>query len=450
MASFTIRKGLDLLLHGEPDQSIREGHPTRRLALLGDDFPGLKPTMAVKEGDRVKLGQLLFTDKKRPGVRHTSPGCGTVSSINRGAKRKFESVVIDLEGDEEETFTSFAMGDLESLPRESVQAPLVASGLWAAFKTRPFGKAPALESVPRSIFVTAMETTPLAPDPAVVLRECREFFLHGLTLLTRLTDGKVHLCIRPGSDIPRGDHPTVVVSEFGGPHPAGLPGTHIHFLDPVSEKRTVWSINYQEVVAIGRLFLTGRLSVERIIALGGPGIRNPRLIRTRLGAAVEDLLQGEVVEGRFRVLSGSVLTGRQATGEHGFLGRFHQQISTLPEGGQREFLNWVMPGFDKFSIKPVFVGALGGHRRPFNFTTSTEGSERAMVPIGMFEKVMPLDILPTFLLRALSVGDDDQVQALGGLELVEEDLALCSFVCPGKGDYGPMLRASLERIEKDG
>lgn len=446
----TIKKGLNLPISGCPQQTIDDGSQVKSVALVADDYIGLKPTMAVQQGDAVKLGQLLFTDKKNPGVQFTSPGCGTVTAVNRGAKRAFQSVVIELEGDGEESFVSYDNTDLTTLTADQVRENLLNSGMWTAFRTRPYSKVPAADAVPHSIFVTAIDTSPLAADPSTVLAENPTEFIYGLQVVRHLSAGNIFLCKAPGADIPGGDLDFVKVTEFAGPHPAGLPGTHIHSLDAVSEKKTVWHVNYQDVLAIGRLFVTGRLPVERVIAIGGPVARNPRLIRTRVGANLTNLLADELEDGDNRVVSGSVLAGRTATGPFDFLGRHHLQVSALAEGREREFLGWNKPGFDKFSVKRVFASALSGSAKKFGFTTATEGSPRSMVPIGSYEKVMPLDILPTFLLRALEVGDTEQAQALGCLELDEEDLGLCTFVCPGKTDWGPLLRKNLTTIEREG
>lgn len=446
-----ISKGLKIPIDGNPAQAIHDGARVDSVGLVGDDYVGLKPALAVRAGDRVKLGQLLFEDKKNPGARYTSPGCGRVVAIHRGAKRKFESIQIGLDGDEEEeTFASYEQADLGRLSRQQVLDNLVAAGLWTALRTRPYGKVPSPATMPHSIFVTAIDTNPLAADPAIIIAQDRDFFTDGLRAVARLTEGLVFLCQSPGASIPGGELEAVRMVEFDGPHPAGLPGTHIHLLDPVSDKKTVWQLNYQDVIAIGRLFRTGRLDVRRVVALGGPGAHNPRLLRTRLGANVDELTAGELRDGEVRVVGGSVLCGRQSVGPRRFLGRYHLQVSCLKEGRQREFLGWAGAGWKKFSIKPVFASAIFGDRRKFQFTTSLAGEPRAMVPIGMYEKVIPLDILPTFLLRALIVGDTVQAQALGCLELDEEDLGLCTFVCPGKYDYGTILRENLTRIEVEG
>lgn len=441
-----IKKGLDLPIAGEPEQIIEDGPAVGSVALIGPDYVGMRPTMAVSEGDQVKFGQVLFEDKKTPGVFFTAPGSGRVVGVNRGAKRALQSVVIQLEGDAEETFDQHADVPLEQLSREQVQEKLIASGLWTALRTRPFSKIPAPGSAPHSLFVTALDSNPLAADPQVVLAGHEEDFAHGLTVLGRLTEGAVYLCKETGAAVDAGG---VDIWEFEGPHPAGLVGTHIHYIDPVGSEKAVWHIGYQDVIAVGKLFTTGRLWTERVVALGGPGVVRPRLLRTRLGACIGDLVEGELLDGNYRIVSGSVLSGRTASGPFDFLGRYGLQISVLAEGGQREFLGWQKPGFDKFSVKSIFASKLFPGKR-FAFNTSTEGSKRGMVPVGSYEQVMPLDILPTYLLRALIVEDTDQAQLLGCLELDEEDLALCTFVCPGKYEYGSILRRNLEIIEKEG
>ncbi len=445
-----IRKGLDLPIAGAPSQEIDEAPPVSRVALVGDDYVGMKPKMLVQVGDPVKLGQVLFEDKKTPGVPYTSPGSGKVVAVNRGAKRKFESIVIELAGEEEESFPAFDATELDDLDREKIQELLIQSGLWTVLRTRPYSRVPDPGSVPHSIFVTAMDTNPLAADPAAIIQGRSDDFRHGLRVLSRLTDGQVFVCQQSGADIPGDEIPRVLIQTFAGPHPAGLAGTHIHFLDPVSDQKTVWSINYQDVIAMGRLTTTGRLDLERVVSLAGPAVKNPRLIRTRVGAAVDELTAGELNRDNVRVISGSVLSGRQASGGYAFLGRTHLQISAIAEGAPRAFLGWALAGFNRFSVRRLYASALFGRDRKVAFSSSTEGSPRAMVPIGSYEKVMPLDIDPPYFLRALIVGDSEKAQELGCLELDEEDLALCTFACPGKYNYGPLLRDVLTHIEKEG
>lgn len=436
-------------ISGIPEQQISPCAPPRHVAILGDDYVGMRPTMLVQEGDSVIKGQALFEDKKNPGVLFTAPASGTVVAINRGERRILQSVVIRIEGDGEREFTRHDSSELATLPRQAVQSQLLESGLWTALRTRPFSKTPVPDTVPAAIFVTAMDTNPLSADPQPLILAQRQAFDAGLTLLTRLTEGKVHVCQANGGKL--GGHPQgqVTFNTFAGPHPAGLVGTHIHFLEAVSLTKQVWHLNYQDVIAIGKLFTTGQLCTERVIALGGPQMRNPRLVRTCMGADINELLVDETLEGENRHISGSVLSGRHAVGAQAYLGRFHLQVSVVKEGREKELFGWVMPGKEKFSVTRTTLGHFLRNKL-FNFSTDTNGGERAMVPIGNYERVMPLDILPTMLLRDLLAGDTDSAQALGCLELDEEDLALCTYVCPGKYEYGPVLREVLTRIEQEG
>jgi Na+-transporting NADH:ubiquinone oxidoreductase subunit A len=450
----TIKKGLDLPIAGEPRQIIEPSNRPSQVAILGEEYVGLKPTMLVEVGDRVKKGQGLFEDKKTPGVLFTAPASGQVVAINRGERRILQSVVIrcdDSEASDEQIYFDI-YDDIATLSRHVVQAQLVQSGLWTALRTRPFSRVPALESTPAAIFVTAMDTNPLAAEPRLIIAEQADAFKAGLQVLSRLTQGKIYLCQDKGEAIVADLSPMsqLEVRRFDGVHPAGLVGTHIHFTLPVSLERQVWHIGYQDVIAYGKLFQTGQLYTDRVIALGGPSVLNPRLLRTQLGAALTTLVDGEIKPGHNRVVSGSILSGHTAVGPHDFLGRFHNQVSVLAEDAQHHVLAWVRGGSDKFSITRAVTSRLFGASKLFEFTTHQGGSARAMMAFGQLDRVMPLDILPTLLVRDLVVRDTDEAQALGALELDEEDLALCTFVCPGKYDFGKELRACLDVIEREG
>lgn len=442
-----IKKGLDLPLGGAPVLRIDNGPQLSRVALLGRDYLEMKPELRVNEGDLVKLGQPLFVDKKHPAVVFSAPGAGRVMAINRGERRAFVSLEIKLEGDDECRFSPISEEKLASLTAEQVEEALLESGLWPALRTRPFSKVPEPGTRPAALFITAMDTNPLAADPQMVIAERPHEFSVGLRALRHLSSGKTYLCQAAQAQIPAVEG--IDVRRFAGCHPAGLVGTHIHFLEKVNQKRCVWHVGYQDVIAIGYRLLHGRLLSERIIALGGPGVKEPRLLRTRAGACLSELLAGQLESGDQRIVSGSVLSGHKAEGACDFLGRYHNQVSVLTEARRREFLGWAMPGFDKFSVKRLFAASLLP-RRPLSLTTSTHGSLRAMVPTGAFEQVMPLNMKITWLLRALLTLDTDLAQNLGCLELDEEDLALCSFVCSGKMNYGAHLRQTLLKIEKEG
>jgi Na+-transporting NADH:ubiquinone oxidoreductase subunit A len=362
--------------------------------------------------------------------------------------------------DEFQPFEAYKGGDPASLGADDVRGLLVESGLWSSFRTRPFSRIPAGDATPDAIFVTATDTAPLAARPSVVIRERRQDFDLGLKLVATLTEGTTFLCISGHGDADEGVTAPVQVEKFEGPHPAGTAGVHIHLLSPVSRQRTVWTIGYQDVIAVGELFRTGKLPVERVISFAGPCVKEPKLLRTRLGASIPDI-GGDRYEGiEPRVISGSVLTGKKA-GEpvFAFLGRYDLQVSVVEEGRKREFLAWAGPGFQYFSVFPVFASKVFDvmtrtveHFRPktYEFDTNTNGSLRAMVPIGLYEKVMPIDVVPSYLLRSLVVGDLEQAEKLGALELDEEDVALCTFVDPGKVEYGPILRRNLDTIFKEG
>ncbi|MEI6146902.1 MAG: Na(+)-translocating NADH-quinone reductase subunit A [Methylococcales bacterium] len=447
---FIIKEGLELPITGGPKQIIEDGNSVSTVAILGTDYVGMKPTMLVSEGESVKLGQALFTDKKNPGVTFTSPGAGVVKSIFRGEKRALQSVVIELKGSAQVSFDQYSESDLVNLTAEQVKANLVASGLWTTLRTRPYGKTPALDSTPSAIFVTAIDTRPLAADPAIIIRERSNDFNNGLTVLANLTAGKLYVSKATGADIAVANVATV--AEFSGPHPAGLPSTHIHFIDPVNINKFAWHLDYQAVIAIGALFTTGKLNVERVISLAGPTVKNPRLVRSRVGANTDDLVAGELLDDvESRIISGSVLYGHTASDWSAYLGCYSNQVTALQEGRAREFFGWIVPGKDKYSSLNVYTSSVDRKdNRLFPLTTDKNGSNRAIVPVGAYEAVMPMDILATPLLKSLIIGDSDQAQLLGCLELDEEDVSLFTFVDPGKHDFAPVLRANLTKIEKEG
>ncbi|MEM9604740.1 MAG: Na(+)-translocating NADH-quinone reductase subunit A [Pseudomonadota bacterium] len=441
--TISLTKGLDIPIDGQPRQTIEDAPLVSSVAVLGRDYHGLKPTMAVQQGDRVVGGQVLFTDKRNPGVRFTAPGSGTVSAIHRGARRVLQSVVISL--DNEDAKRDFEAVDADN--GEAVRALLIDSGLWTGLRTRPYSKVPAVDAVAAAIFVTAIDTRPLAQDPGVVLEKQASEFETGLRALASLAP-VVNVCVGSGTGVPSPSVDRVHYHHFDGPHPAGLAGTHIHQLHPVTQQSHVWTVGYQDVLAIGKLVGRGELSFERVVSLAGPMVSEPRLLRTRLGASTDDLVEGQLKDGAKRVLSGSVLDGFNAQGASAWLGRHSQQVVALADGRPRQFMHWVNPLLKGwYSSLPVFFGG-GGPNVSFN--TSQNGSRRAMVPIGNYERVVPHDVLITQLLRALLVRDTDEAQRLGALDFDEEDLALCTFVCHSKYEYGQALRESLDIIERDG
>lgn len=453
-----LSKGLDIPIAGAPDAIVEAGAPVQSVALLGNDYIGLKPRMLVEVGDKVELGQTLFIDKRDPAVQFTAPGSGIVSAINRGARRTLQSVVVDLtepektHADKTVQYPELVGSDPASLAKDKICSALHNSGLWTAFRARPYCKVPQSDSSAQSIFVTAIDTRPLAGNPEPAVAEQLEAFSLGLNILKRLTRGPVNVCTGPEWSLPLNLDQQIRHIRFSGPHPAGLPGTHIHHLAPVSSEHTVWHIGYQDVIAFGVLFGSGKIWTNRTIALGGSSFARPRMITTRLGASINDLVRNEMAPDSAtpqRLISGSVLEGRSATAAEAWLGRYHLQVSAVTDTGRRKLLGWL----GLFDGNYSFASRISRSQRQASlheFSTAQFGRPAALIPIHAFDRVMPMDMLPIPLLRALLTGDTDQAQALGCLELDAEDLALCSFVCPGKNDYGAALQLNLEQIERDG
>lgn len=447
-----LKKGLDIPITGAPEQRIEDVQPVVSCALTGMDYLGLKPKMEVAEGDRVKLGQPLFRDKRFPSVAFTAPAAGVVRSINRGARRVLQSVVVDIDDSAGAVrFFACEAAAIDRLGREAVVRNLLESGLWPCLRTRPYSKIPDPDTQPQAIFIQAIESAPLAADPAVVIGEAPEDFINGVRLVSKLTAGETYVCQRTGAALPQVSAERVVTAGFDGPHPAGLPGTHIHFLHPAAADRVVWTLHYQDVMAVGELFRTGHLPTSRVVSIAGPAAARPRLIRTRVGAAIDQIVADEVGMRPARVISGDVLTGHTVQDPFTYLGRYHRQITLMPDASPRELLGWVLPGVNKFSTARVHLRHLLGRiRKALPMNTSLNGSARAMIPIGLYEDMIPMDVLATQLLRAILVMDTEMAQALGVLELDEEDLALCTFICHSKYEYGMALRNCLNKIEAEG
>lgn len=447
MQTFKLKKGLDLPVEGAPEQKIQPGPEYSSVGILGGDYIGLKPRMLVQEGDQVQRGTPLFCHKDAPDAMMVAPLSGKVVAINRGARRVLQSVVIEVSDANDNGVDFSGIGDADTA--EGVTAKLCAAGLWTAFRTRPYSKMPEPGTKPAAIFVTAMDSDPLAGDAALIIADAGEAFAKGLEAVAKLTEGRTYLCQKDGDSIPGADLPGVEAAAFSGPHPSGLAGTHIHFLEPLVGDKQVWTIGYQDVIAIGRLMHTGHLDPSVVIALSGPGARQPRLIRTVMGASTDDLTRNEVnVDGVARIISGSILSGGHAEGPHAYLSRFARQITIIREDHDQHTLGWILPMPSKYAVQPVLGSAFA--KKLFAFTSNLNGGRRAMVPTGTFEQLMPQDYLPTQLLRALLVMDTDTAQALGALELDEEDLGLVGFACPAKYEYGLALRDCLSKIEKEG
>jgi Na+-transporting NADH:ubiquinone oxidoreductase subunit A len=419
-----IESGLDLSIAGAPAGDTFQEKTVASAAILGRDFPGVKFELMAEQGRPVKAGEALLRDRHRPSIVFASPISGTMGSINRGARRALVSLTVI--GDGADDTVVFDVADAPS--RDRIRRLMLESGLWPALRTRPFGHIPDPAGEPKALLVTAIDTEPLAPDPAPIIAAHASHFCRGVDTLSQLTESPLYLCQAGNADIPVGESKRLRIASFDGPHPAGLPGVHINQLCPIGfDGAEVWHIGYQDVIALGCLMATGRSWMQRIVSLAGPSVAEPRVISVALGAAIDEVVAGELKDDGARVISGSVLSGHIAFGSEAYLGRHHRQITALPEANQQRVAPW---------RRAVFDTALGGAPGP-------------LIPTGDFERVAPPGVLAVPLLRALLVGDVDRARDLGALELVEEDVMLLSYVCPSKTDYGALLRKVLEQLHRE-
>ena len=449
---FKVSKGLNIPINGSINVERINSVSARSVALLGEDYHGLKPTMLVQEGNVVIKGQNLFEDKKNPGVKFTSPISGKIVEINRGERRTFLSMVIEknINSTSEVSFESFQ--DISKLSKDLVIENLIESGVWTSFRTRPFSKIPKINDEPEEIFISLISSDPLSLDPEFYLKKHIDDFNFGLEVISYIPKNCVHISTSSNFDLSKITSDKIKYHEFEGLHPVGLVGTQIHRISPVSMNKTVWTINYQDVVMIGKLFKSGSLDTSRTVALCGPQVSEPCLMETEIGASISEISAGKTLEGNNRFVSGSVLCGREANSYTNYLGRYSSQVSVLREveKDDREFLNFLRPGLKKHSVLPVFLTKLKEKFLKLNYTTAMNGADRAIVPIGIFEDIFPYNIMITQLLKSIVIGDTELAQKLGILELDEEDLSLCTYACPSKYDYGSLLREMLTKIEEEG
>ncbi len=449
MSNFRIRKGKNIKLKGAAERNIVDISLPHQLAVQPQDFPGLKPRLAVKVGDVVKVGSPILIDKDVEGLKVVSPASGKVAEINRGEKRALLSIVIETDGNQEsESFQKFTKDSIATQSREDITNHLLNAGLWPIIRQRPFSKIAKPHANPKAIFVHAMNTEPLAPDLDFILENSFCDFQAGLDVLKKLTDGEVHLCIAEDAKSKAlTEAKNVQTHRFAGAHPTGNVSTHMHYVDPVHKGDFVWYVEVQDVLRIAALFLEGQYPVERLAAVTGEGVKNAVYVRTHVGAPVSSLLQGSNLDG-MRCISGSILTGKDI-GAKGFLRFYDAQVTIIPEGGKRELLGWLVPGFKKYTFSKTFASAfLPGHQ--VSLDTDTHGSDRAIVVNNVYDSLNTLEILPYFLLKAVISENIEDAEALGILECDEEDFALCTFACPSKTDVGGIIRQGLEMIEKEG
>ncbi len=442
-----LRKGLNIRLAGKAEKILLPEVAVTRYGVRFADFPGLVARLEVQEGDKVMAGSVLFHDKAFPEIKYVSPVSGVVREIIRGEKRLLTEVVIEQEGTGR---VDFGTADPLSLSREEVKEKLLKSGLWPVLRQRPYHIVARPGVVPRDIFISAFDTAPLAPDLDFAMANVHGGHLQsGINALSRLTDGKIHI-----SNDTEGSRVTEIKNlknaefyRFSGPHPAGNVGVQIHNISPVSKGEVVWTLDLQDVVAIGRLFDTGYHDREKVIALAGPGVQNRKYHRIRPGASVSGILKGNLVEGNHRIISGNVLTGKKISPDGSF-GFYDNMVTVIPEGDYHEFLGWAAPGLKKFSYWRTFLSRLVPARE-YRLDTNLHGGNRAFVVTGHYENVLPMDIYPVHLLKAILAGDIEMMENLGIYEVAEEDFALCEYIDPSKTEIQELIRSGINMMIKE-
>ncbi len=443
-----IKKGLDINLKGKADKIYQRANRASSYAVKPTDFHGIRPKLMVKVGDEVKVGTALFFDKYNPDVMFTSPVAGKVKTISRGERRKILEVVV--EAADKDSFEDFKVKEPVEMERGEIISVLKKSGLWPSIKQRPFAIIANAEKMPKSIFISGFNSAPLAPDMDFIIKDYASEFQKGIDVITKLTEGKVHLSLN--ADYPAcktyAEATGVEKHYFQGPHPAGNPGIQIHHIDPVLKGQYVWYIGPLDVVRIGQLFLNGKLDNNTVVALVGSEVEKPVYYKMIRGAAVESILSGNLkADGHNRIISGDVLTGDAIT-KVGHLGYYHNQVTVIPEGNYHEFIGWALPGFSKYSVSRSFFSWLMP-KKEFALDTNLHGGKRAYVFTGEYDKVLPMDLFPVHLIKSILYEDIDEMEKLGIYEVAEEDFALCEFVCTSKTNVQQILRNGLDLMKKE-
>ncbi|MGB4400308.1 MAG: Na(+)-translocating NADH-quinone reductase subunit A [Daejeonella sp.] len=442
-----ITRGLNIKLAGEATKSLSNHTQAETFAVCPADFHGLSPKLMVKEGDEVLAGSPILYDKNNESIKFSSPVSGEIIEIVRGDKRKILEVKILADRD----IRYLDHGGIKSsgLSREAVIEHLLKSGTWPFIRQRPFGIVANPQIVPKSIFISAFDSNPLAPDIDFVLKGKESLFQAGLDVLQQLTDGKVHLNIHTELNSSSYDnYQNVQINKFSGPHPAGNVGVQIHHIDPLNKGEFIWTVNAQDVIVIGNLFEKGIYNARKIITVAGSQTLKPAYFQVLAGCNIKNLLKEVgLKDGDKRFISGSVLSGSRISSE-GFLGFYDSQVTVIPEGNQAEFLGWLRPGLEKFSVSRAFFSWLNPSKK-HELNTNLHGEERPFVVTGEYEKVFPMDIYPVQLLKSILIEDIEQMEKLGIYEVVEEDFALCEFVCTSKIKSQEIVRKGLNMIQSE-
>ncbi|MFR9534007.1 MAG: Na(+)-translocating NADH-quinone reductase subunit A [Rikenellaceae bacterium] len=444
-----LRKGLDINLQGAAETSLEKLPLAKQYALSPLDFEGVTPKLLVKVGDKVEAGSPLFYNKADERIIFTSPVSGTVSAINRGEKRKILSVVVD--ADSTQTYKEFPMLNTKSAKREEIVEMLLNSGLWSMLIARPYGIIADPNQMPKAIFVSTFDSAPLAPDYNFVLSGELSNIQKGVEVLGRLTEGKVHFGARQGAASPLSNVAGVETTTFSGKHPIGNVGTQIHHIDPINKGEVVWTINIQDLAIVGRLFSTGKVDMTKIVAVAGSEVTAPKYYQIISGAPVSSMLKGGIKEQKenekVRVISGNVLTGTKIS-EDAYITFYANMITVIPEGDTYELLGWIMPRFNKFSVSRSYFSWICP-KKQYRLDANLNGGERPFIMSDVYEKYLPMDILPVYLIKAILAGDIDKMENLGIYEVIEEDLALCEFVDPSKINMQQILRDGINLMIKE-
>lgn len=445
------KRGLDIQINGRAKETIAKVLISKTIAILPDDYHGITPKVVVKEGDIVKAGSPVFHDKTFDAINFVSPVSGKVLSVNRGERRKVMSIMI--ESDEKFAYEKFAVQPIEKLTGEEIKELIQKSGLWVYIKQRPYDVIANPDKSAKAIFISSFDSAPLSPDNEFVMAGQMKDFQTGIDALSKLTDGKIHLGLKAGINSVFSTVKNVEFTSYEGPHPIGNAGIQINKVNPVNKGEIVWTINAQDVLFIGRLFNQGIVDLKRTIALTGPEVKDPQYYQTYPGCCVEDIVKNNVTENAtLRYINGNVLSGQQVQ-LNGFVNPYATQISVIKEGSDHhEMFGWAMPRFNKFSVSHTyFTGILQNifGKKKFEYDARILGGRRAIIMSGEYEKVLPMDILPEFLFKAMIAGNIDKMEALGAYEIAPEDVALCEFVCTSKLPLQEIVRTALDNMKKE-
>lgn len=442
-----LRKGLDIKLQGKADKIFMRAERATSYAVKPTDFQGIMPKLVAKPGDEVKVGSVLFFDKYNPEIKFTSPVSGKVSAINRGERRKILEVVV--EPDPQDDYIEYKVADPFTLSREEILKLLLESGMWPAIQQRPYAIIANPSKKPKAIFISGFDSSPLAPDLDFLVKDFEKEFQKGIDVLSRLTEGKIHLSLNaeypPSKTYSRAKG--VELHYFKGPHPAGNVGVQIHHIDPVNKGEYVWYIRPMDVIRMGKFFMDGKLDNSAMVALTGSEVIKPVYYKMIRGACISNLIKDNLKGNHNRYITGNVLTGT-AISHNGYLGFYDNQVTVIPEGDHYEFLGWAAPGLNKFSTSRTFFSWLQPDKE-YRLDTNLNGGKRAFVITGQYEKVLPMNIYPVHLLKSILVEDIDMMEKLGIYEVAEEDMALCEFVCTSKTDVQHILRTGLDLMKKE-